>query len=123
MRLIGGPVGENLDLGGRNLTGDLFSIILFKNGGDYSTPNPVGSIFEDGLHSNPVGSILSTYKCAFTSGVLDGDINTYRRRCDFDYNMKNYPISEGDVIILRTENKKSIFLSFHIFDRVTSFRV
>ena len=116
MRLIGGPIGDDLDFGGRFLLGDLFSIILFKNGGDYSTPNPVGSIFEDGLHSEPVGSIISTYKCAFISGVFDGDINTYRRRCDFDYNMKNYPISEGDVINIRT---KKIFkkqkINFPIF--------
>ena len=124
VRLIGGIFGEIeggggeesllLDYGnlpfeeallkGSFLVGDLFSIILFKGGiNPNPNPNPMGSFFEDydRLISNPVGSIISTYKCSI-SFVVDDE---FTRKCDFDFdhNLKNYPLSEGDIINIRTE--------------------
>ena len=94
---------------GSFLTCDLFSIIVFKGGINPALnpdSNPIGSFFEDDyLISNPVGSIISTYKCAivkdFDSGIDDG----FTRKCNFDFvhNLKNYPLSEGDIINIRTD--------------------
>ena len=88
---------------GSFLVGDLFSIILSKGGGINPNPNPIGSFFEDcdKLISNPVGSIISTYKCSMSFGSDD----EFTRKCDFDFdhNLKNYPLSEGDIINIRTE--------------------
>ena len=74
---------------------------LFQN--HCPNPNPIGSFFEDydRLISNPVGSIISTYKCSISFGVDD----EFTRKCDFDFdhNLKNYPLSEGDIINIRTE--------------------
>ena len=87
---------------GSFLIGDLFSIILFKGG---INPNPIGSFFEhyDRLISNPVGSIMSTYKCIIVTDVDDN----FTRKCNlnFDHDLKNYPLSEGDIINIRTEKK------------------
>ena len=114
VRLRGGEESFLLDYGnlpfeeallkGRFLVGDLFSIILFKGGiTPNPNPNPIGSFFEDydRLISNPVGSIISTYKCFISFGVDD----EFTRKCDFDFdhNLKNYPLSEGDIINIRTE--------------------
>ena len=138
VRLIGGIFGENEGgeesfLIGRGevsfeeslkkgsfLTGDLFSILLFKGGGINPNPNPspspIGSFIEDYdiLISNPVGSILSTYKCTIL-GDIDDNLT---RKCnfDFDHNLKNYPLSEGDIInIRRKEISRKQKANFPIF--------
>ena len=73
------------DLSSGDLFGDLFSIILFKGEGS-------------------VGTILTTYKCFFGLSEDDGDFDTFRR-CIFEKIIKNYSVSEGDVINIRTEKK------------------
>ena len=80
------------------LGGDLFSIISFKN-----NSNDV---------NKPTSSILSTYRC-FIREPLDynPDID-FIRNCVFDNDLKNHPLSEGEVINIRTEidrNVKSVF--------------
>ena len=73
------------------LYGKFFSIVLFKD-----------------LNDNiPVGSILSTYRCYEVKGI-DGDLSTVKRRCNFDNDLKNFPLSEGDVINIRTEIDRNV---------------
>ena len=84
-------VGLHGNLSGpRELYGDLFSIILFKNEED---------------KVDLVGTILTTYKCFF--GIShdddDGDIDIFRRRCVFEKIIKKNSISEGYSINIRTE--------------------
>ena len=80
------------------LGGDLFSIISFKNNSDEI--------------NKPTSSILSTYRCFVTDPLeYDPDIDV-TRKCDFDYDLKDHPLSEGEVINIRTEidrNVKSVF--------------
>ena len=77
------------------LYGKFFSIVLFKD-----------------LNDNiPVGSILSTYRCYEVKGI-DGDLSTVKRRCNFDNDLKNFPLSEGDVINIRTEMDRNVKWSY-----------
>ena len=80
------------------LGGDLFSIISFKNNNDEI--------------NQPTSSILSTYRCVVSDPIdYDPDIE-FIRNCVFDYDLKNHPLSEGEVINIRTEidrNVKSVF--------------
>ena len=80
------------------LGGDLFSIISFKNNG-----NEI---------NKPTSSILSTYRCVVREPIdFDPDIE-FIRNCVFDYDLKNHPLSEGEVINIRTEidrNIKTVF--------------
>ena len=81
------------------LGGDLFSIILFKNNDDEINV--------------PTSSILSTYRSVVNDppGYDDSD-KDYIRKCYFTYDLKNYSLSEGEVINIRTEidrNVKSVF--------------
>ena len=80
------------------LGGDLFSIISFKNNNDEI--------------NKPTSSILSTYRCV-VSDPIDYDPNIeFIRKCVFDNDLKNHPLSEGEVINIRTEidrNVKSVF--------------
>ena len=81
------------------LGGDLFSIISFKNNSDE-------------IINKPTSSILSTYRCVVADPIdYDPDIE-FIRNCVFDYDLKNHPLSEGEVINIRTEidrNVKSVF--------------
>ena len=88
---------------GQYLFGDLFSVILFKGGIIPNKPNinPIGSLFEDNFYIPelyPPGSILSTYKCKFS------EIER-KRVCNFNFShdLKNYPLSEGDIFNIKTE--------------------
>ena len=74
------------------LNGNLFSIILFKNLDNIDIPT---------------SSIISTYRCYEIKGV-DGDFSRYEKRCNFDYDVTNYPLSEGDVINIRTEIERNV---------------
>ena len=58
---------------GSFLTGNLFSIILFKGSiNPNPNSNPIGSYFEDDyISSNSVGSIISTYKCTIVESIDD----------------------------------------------------
>ena len=80
------------------LGGDLFSIISFKN-----NSNEI---------NKPTSSILSTYRCVVREPIdFDPDIE-FIRNCVFDYDLKNHPLSEGEVINIRTEidrNVKTVF--------------
>ena len=82
------------------LGGDLFSIISFKNNSDE-------------IINKPTGSILSTYSCVVKeSPVYESEIEEYERNCVFDYDLTNHPLSEGEVINIRTgidRNVKSVF--------------
>ena len=76
------------------LNGNLFSIILFKQP-EYLTL--------------PVGSILSTYSCQDVAGIEgDDDFDIFFRKCKFEHNLANYPLSEGDVINIRTEIGRNV---------------
>ena len=81
------------------LGGDLFSIISFKNNSNE-------------IINKPTSSILSTYRCVVSDPIdYDPDIE-FIRNCVFDYDLKNHPLSEGEVINIRTEidrNVKSVF--------------
>ena len=82
------------------LGGDLFSIISFKNISDEI--------------NKPTSSILSTYSCVVNEKNLDKLIGEHNleRVCSFDKDLKNHPLSEGEVINIRTEidrNVKSVF--------------
>ena len=80
------------------LGGDLFSIISFKNNSDEI--------------NKPTSSIISTYRCLVKEPInYDPDIE-FTRNCAFENDLKNYPLSEGEVINIRTEidrNVKSVF--------------
>ena len=80
------------------LGGDLFSIISFKNNSDEV--------------NKPTSSILSTYSCVVRKPIdLKPDID-FIRSCSFNNDLKNHPLSEGEVINIRTEidrNVKSVF--------------
>ena len=81
------------------LGGDLFSIISFKN-----NSNEI---------NKPTSSILSTYRCVVREPInFDPNIE-FIRNCVFDNDLKkNHPLSEGEVINIRTEidrNVKSVF--------------
>ena len=80
------------------LGGDLFSIISFKNNSDEI--------------NKPTSSIISTYRCLVKEPInYDPDIE-FTRNCAFDNDLTNYPLSEGEVINIRTEidrNVKSVF--------------
>ena len=82
------------------LGGDLFSIMSFKN-----NSNEI---------NKPTSSILSTYSCVVRK-PFDFDFNPdkdFERSCVFDNDLKNHPLSEGEVINIRTEidrNVKSVF--------------
>ena len=82
------------------LGGDLFSIISFKNNSDE-------------IINKPTGSILSTYSCVVKeSPVYESEIEEYERNCVFNYDLTNHPLSEGEVINIRTgidRNVKSVF--------------
>ena len=85
------------------LGGDLFSIISFKNNND-----------DDDEINKPTSSILSTYRCVVSSPVFEEFYSDkeFSRNCVFDYDLKNHPLSEGEVINIRTEidrNVKSVF--------------
>ena len=90
------------------LTGNLFSIILFKDSINLNIDsNPIGSYLEDNLpdpiSSNPTGSIISTYRCEDV--VYIGGTGYTKFKCNFDFihDLKSYPLSEGDIINIRTE--------------------
>ena len=82
------------------LGGDLFSIMSFKN-----NSNEI---------NKPTSSILSTYSCVVRK-PFNFDFNPdkdFVRSCVFDNDLKNHPLSEGEVINIRTEidrNVKSVF--------------
>ena len=80
------------------LGGDLFSIISLKN-----NSNEI---------NKPTSSILSTYRCVVREPInFDPNIE-FIRNCVFDYDLKNHPLSEGEVINIRTEidrNVKTVF--------------
>ena len=80
------------------LGGDLFSIISFKNNSDEV--------------NKPTSSILSTYSCVVRKPIdFKPDID-FIRSCSFNNDLKNHPLSEGEVINIRTEidrNVKSVF--------------
>ena len=80
------------------LGGDLFSIISFKN-----NSNEI---------NKPTSSILSTYRCVVREPIdFNPDIE-FIRNCVFDYDLNNHPLSEGEVINIRTEidrNVKTVF--------------
>ena len=80
------------------LGGDLFSIISFKNNSDEV--------------NKPTSSILSTYSCVLRKPIdFKPDID-FIRSCSFNNDLKNHPLSEGEVINIRTEidrNVKSVF--------------
>ena len=82
------------------LGGDLFSIIPFKNNSDE-------------IINKPTGSILSTYSCVVKEPpVYESEIEEYERNCVFNYDLTNHPLSEGEVINIRTgidRNVKSVF--------------
>ena len=87
---------------GTFVVGELFSIMLFKKDEVLDpTPNPEGSIFEDGAPITE--SILGTYDCTFVRGVIGDAPDSFRRRCDFTYSLKNHSLSEGDYINIRSE--------------------
>ena len=111
VRLVGGadfwfdkeksqPIFASL---GGYISGNIFSIMLFKKDEvENPNPNPEGSIFEDGEIIPE--SILSTYECFMLTGVISfEDLNTHRRRCNFTYSLKDYSLSEGDYINIRSE--------------------
>ena len=75
------------------LGGDLFSIISFKN-----NSNDV---------NKPTSSILSTYNCILREPKYDPDIDVVRS-CSFDNDLKNHPLSEGEVINIRSETDRNI---------------
>ena len=81
------------------LGGDLFSIISFKNNSDE-------------IINKPTSSILSTYRCVVSDPInYDPDID-FIRNCVFDYDLKNHPLTEGEVINIRTgidRNVKTVF--------------
>ena len=81
------------------LGGDLFSIISFKNNSDE-------------IINKPTSSILSTYRCVVSDPInYDPDIE-FIRNCVFDYDLKNHPLTEGEVINIRTginRNVKTVF--------------
>ena len=74
------------------LNGNLFSIILFKD------PYYI---------SIPAGNILTTFRCQDLTG-FDGDNNIFLKSCSFDHDITNYPLSEGDVINIRTEIERNL---------------
>ena len=80
------------------LGGDLFSIMSFKN-----NSNEI---------NKPTSSILSTYSCVVRKPIdINPDID-FIRSCSFDNDLKNHPLSEGEVINIRSEidrNVKSVF--------------
>ena len=80
------------------LGGDLFSIMSFKN-----NSNEI---------NKPTSSILSTYSCVVRKPFdINPDID-FIRSCSFDNDLKNHPLSEGEVINIRSEidrNVKSVF--------------
>ena len=80
------------------LGGDLFSIISLKNNSDEV--------------NKPTSSILSTYSCVIRKPIdFKPDID-FIRSCSFNNDLKNHPLSEGEVINIRTEidrNVKSVF--------------
>ena len=80
------------------LGGDLFSIMSFKN-----NSNEI---------NKPTSSILSTYSCVVRKPFDFNPDKDFVRSCVFDYDLKNHPLSEGEVINIRTEidrNVKSVF--------------
>ena len=103
-RLVGIAEYEAIGLEGDYLFGDLFSIILFKGDiipNNKPNINPIGSLFEDNFYVPelyPPGSILSTYNCKYSKIGR-------KRVCNFNFShdLKNYPLSEGDVFNIKTE--------------------
>ena len=93
------------------LGGNLFSIVSFKNNVDEINDDEV---FKSETINKPTSSILSTYKCVVSSPEFE-DFYTdkeFDRSCIFDYDLKNHPLSEGEVINIRTEidrNVKTVF--------------
>ena len=80
------------------LGGDLFSIMSFKN-----NSNEI---------NKPTSSILSTYSCVVRKPFDINPDKDFVRSCVFDNDLKNHPLSEGEVINIRTEidrNVKSVF--------------
>ena len=63
-----------------------------------------GSLFSFLLTKNKekTQTRLANYICELGYGVSDG-YNPLLRRCAFDNDLENYPISEGDLINIRTE--------------------
>ena len=89
------------------LGGNLFSIIVLKNNNDEIT--------------KPTSSILSTYNCVISHVpdiFLENDDYLkpadffITRSCIFDYDLKNHPLSEGEVINIRTETDRNIKSDF-----------
>ena len=62
--------------------------------------------------NKPTSSILSTYSCVVRKPLdINPDID-FIRSCSFDNDLKNHPLSEGEVINIRSEidrNVKSVF--------------
>ena len=73
--------------------GDIFSLILFEKG-----------------KYQPTGSISSTYICYASSAANLENLRRIKRKCDFDRDLKNYSLSEGDVINIRTETNRNLKL-------------
>ena len=89
------------------LGGNLFSIIVLKNNNDEIT--------------KPTSSILSTYNCVISNvpDIFLEDDDYLKpadyfisRSCIFDYDLKNYPLSEGEVINIRTEIDRNVKSDF-----------
>ena len=73
--------------------GDIFSLILFEKG-----------------NYQPTGSILSTYRCYASSAANLENLRRIKRKFDLDRDLKNYSLSEGDVINIRTETNRNLKL-------------
>ena len=62
--------------------------------------------------NKPTSSILSTYSCVVRKPFDINPDKDFVRSCVFDNDLKNHPLSEGEVINIRTEidrNVKSVF--------------
>ena len=95
------------------LGGNLFSIIVLKNNNDKINNN-------DEI-TRPTSSILSTYNCVVSTTpiVFEVDEDYFKpfdefisRKCIFDYDLKNHPLSEGEVINIRTEIDRNVKSDF-----------
>ena len=87
------------------LTGNLFSIILFKDSINLNIDsNPIGSYLEeDPISANPTGTIISTYRCEDIVYIDGTGHSKFKCNFNFVHDLKNYPLSEGDIINIRTE--------------------
>ena len=66
------------------ITGSLFSFLLTKK-------------------EEKTQTRLANYICELWHDINDEDSGKWVRRCAFDNDLENYPISEGDLMNIRTE--------------------